>query len=58
MHTFTFYIYSEAVKDTNIYLYVNPERALILPEGQASVPTDALWGYLEKHLDKGKCVKL
>ena len=42
----------------DIYLYVNPERALILPEGQASVPTDALWGYLEKHLDKGKCVKL
>ena len=40
------------------HLYVNPERALILPEGQASVPTDTLWGYLEKHLDKGKCVKL
>ena len=42
----------------DIYLYVNPERALILPKGQASVPSDTLWGYLEKHLDKGKCVKL
>ena len=42
----------------DIYLYVNPERALILPEGQASVPTDALWGFLEKHLGKHKCIKV
>ena len=27
MHTFTFYIYSEAVKDTNIYLYLNPLKS-------------------------------
>lgn len=42
----------------DIYLYANPERALILPAGQASVPTDTLWAFLEKHLGKGKCVKL
>lgn len=42
----------------DVYLYVNPERALILPGGQASVPTDALWAFLEKHLGKNKCAKL
>ncbi len=41
----------------DIYLYVNPERGLILPEGQADVSRDALWSYLEKHLGKGKCLK-
>jgi hypothetical protein len=42
----------------DIYLYVNPERALILPKGQASVSMDILWGFLEKHLGKGRCLKL
>jgi hypothetical protein len=42
----------------DIYLYVNPERALILPEGQASVPTDTLWDFLEEHLGKDKCIKV
>lgn len=39
----------------DIYLYVNPERALILPQGQASVPTEALWAFLQAHLGAKKC---
>ena len=41
----------------DIYLYVNSEKALILPEGQASVPSDTLWSYLERHLGKDRCLK-
>ena len=38
-----------------IYLYVNPERAFILPDGQASVSPDALWTYLKRHLGESRC---
>ena len=40
----------------DIYVYVNPEKALILPEGAASVPTDALKSCLKQYLGKGRCV--
>ena len=40
-----------------VYLYVNPARAFLLPDGQADVPDDALWTYLEKHMG-GKCTRL
>ncbi len=39
------------------YLYVNPARAFLLPNGQADVPDDALWAYLEKHMG-AKCRRL
>ena len=38
-----------------IYLYVNPERAFILPDGQASVSANALWDFLKKHLGEARC---
>ncbi len=40
-----------------VYLYVNPARAFLLPDGQADVPDDALWAYLEKHMES-KCRRL
>ena len=40
-----------------IYLYVNPERAFILPDGQASVSPDALWTYLKRHLGESRCTE-
>ena len=40
-----------------VYLYVNPARAFLLPDGQADVPDDARWAYLEKHMG-GKCTRL
>lgn len=33
-----------------VYLYVNPARAFLLPDGQADAAPDELWGYLEKHM--------
>lgn len=39
-----------------IYLYATPERAFILPEGQASAPDEALWEYIRKYLGEGKCL--
>ena len=41
----------------DVYLYANPEKALILPEGQASVPQATLWAYLEGHLGSDKCFR-
>ncbi len=39
-----------------IYLYVNPQRAFILPDGQASASPDELWRFLQKRLGPEKCV--
>jgi len=39
-----------------VYLYVNPARALILPDGQASVPAEELWRFLQANLGNEKCV--
>lgn len=40
-----------------VYLYVSPERALILPDGQASVSPQALWDFLKKNLGEARCVE-
>lgn len=42
----------------DVYLYVNPDKALILPSGQASASTEALWSFIEKHLGSGKCLRV
>lgn len=39
-----------------VYLYVNPARALILPDGQASVPPQELWAFLRKYLGDARCI--
>ncbi len=41
---------------SDVYLYVNPERALILPAGQASVSTEALWTFLRRQMGEEKCL--
>lgn len=33
-----------------VYLYVSAARAYLLPDGQASVPDDAVWDYLKEKL--------
>lgn len=50
-------LWAAYVNKGDVYLYVSPDRALILPEGQADVSREALWSFLEKHLGKGKCLK-
>lgn len=40
-----------------VYLYVSPERALILPDGQASVNRDMLWSFLKKQMGEARCVE-
>ena len=37
------------------YLYVTPAKAFLLPDGQADVPDEEVWNYLEKHLGAEKC---
>ena len=39
-----------------IYLYATPERAFILPEGQASVASAQLWSALTRYLGPDKCL--
>lgn len=39
-----------------VYLYVNPARALILPDEQASVSRDELWAFLRKYLGDARCI--
>lgn len=40
-----------------IYLYVNPQRAFILPDGQASTTPAEVWRHLQKYLGAEKCVE-
>ncbi len=40
-----------------IYLYVNPQRAFILPDGQASTTPAEVWRYLQKYLGPQKCIE-
>ncbi len=37
-----------------VYLYVLPTRAFLLPDGQADVPDDELWAFIECKLPKDK----
>ena len=37
-----------------VYLYVLPSRAFLLPNGQADVPDDELWAFIESKLPKEK----
>ena len=41
-----------------IYLYVHTARAFLIPDGQASVPADAVWSFILAHMDPAKCRKL
>ena len=40
-----------------VYLYVNPARAFLLPDGQSDASDEALWEYLVKHMG-GKCKRI
>ena len=42
-------------KKNCIYLYVTPQKAFLLPGGQASVPDEELWDFMKKHLGAEKC---
>lgn len=33
-----------------IYLYITPQRAFLLPDGQAGCEPEELWAYIEKHM--------
>lgn len=37
-----------------VYLYVLPNKAFILPDGQADAPDEALWQHVEANMPKGK----
>ena len=37
------------------YLYVNPERAFLLPDGQADTSDEEVWQYLVNRMGKEKC---
>ena len=41
-----------------IYLYVNPQRAFLLPEGQASVSSEDLWDFIRKSMSSGRCLSV
>ena len=41
-----------------VYLYVNPRRALLLPDGQASIPDKEMWAYIKNHLGERKCASV
>ena len=38
-----------------IYLYVSPQKAFLLPDGQADAPDEALWALIEQNLGQEKC---
>jgi hypothetical protein len=41
-----------------VYLYVLRGRAFLLPDGQADVPDDELWAFLQEKMPKGRCRNL
>jgi hypothetical protein len=41
-----------------VYLYALPTKAFLLPSGQADVPDDELWAFIEEKMPKGKCRSL
>ena len=38
-----------------VYLYVTPERAFLLPDGQADVAPEDVWAALTRHMPQGRC---
>ena len=38
-----------------IYLYVNPQRAFILPSGQSSASDEELWRFISGNMPEGRC---
>lgn len=40
-----------------VYLYAAPERAFILPNGQADAADEAVWRCIKKNMGEGKCVE-
>ncbi|MBR2603123.1 MAG: YcxB family protein [Clostridia bacterium] len=41
-----------------IYLYVTPQRAFLLPSGQADAPDEEVWGTILRGLGREKCRKV
>lgn len=39
-----------------IYLYATPQRAFILPDGQASAAPEEVWRWMVRYMGAGKCV--
>lgn len=40
-----------------VYLYATPDRAFILPNGQADAADEAVWKCLKRNMGEGKCVE-
>ena len=38
-----------------IYLYATPQKAFLIPRGQADVPDPEVWNFLTEHLGAEKC---
>lgn len=38
-----------------IYLYATPQKAFLIPRGQADVPDPEVWSFLTEHLGAEKC---
>ncbi len=38
-----------------IYLYATPQKAFLIPRGQADVPDPEVWSFLKEHLGAEKC---
>lgn len=41
-----------------IYLYAVPQKAFLLPDGQADCSPDALWSFLQKRMPKGRAADM
>ena len=39
------------------YLYVNPQRAFILPDGQASAPPEEVWRAVKQYMGQKRCIE-
>ena len=47
-------LYAACLHKGDIYLYVNSERALIIPPGQADMSQDELWAYISERIGEGR----
>ena len=41
-----------------VYLYVSPDRALILPNGQADADDDAVWRLISRNMGERRCTEI